>query len=396
MLKQLVVLVTAILLSFNLAGCKYDKNKEAEKELQNQTVEGIDANNDGIRDDVYNQLHKEYGNSLRPDEMRVLEENARVFQEMITVNLDDKIDVLAVRDHFDLWVNCGILVFGDDLNYDTYTIILTNIRKWTFNTAARRDIRRDFVFRAREYHYEPTNFNGENTCLFDLSPDTLKLIEIRKEIAKQKEEAKLKKEGKIPENTDASKAIEITEAEKASIDSTNELQVKNAEFVKESNTVATGSDIKVRNNNSNEVQPVDLTKDISEEISKVVNDKVSEVEASADDLKANIDEVKDSAKEITDNVSAVQENITNDIASAVDSVVTDVKKVENKEIETKEVLTDAINTATESTNQVQEVVAQKANAEVSKVIDKVEQDASSQVEQKTNSLEKAVGNDTHK
>ena len=127
---------------------------------------------------------------IAPDEMKVLEQNARVFQEILETRPEDRTGILLARGHLDDAFNCGITVYGEELNYDNFSVMLTQLRQWYFDNPKRKAAHQEFLLRSREYMYQPLNLEGNNTCEFELSPETLRLIEIRTEIKKQKEARK--------------------------------------------------------------------------------------------------------------------------------------------------------------------------------------------------------------
>lgn len=183
MLKRYLGVFSFLCIIFCLAGCGNDEKNLSEFD---RTPAGIDANQDGIRDEVYERMHQEFAESINADEIRIMEEHAKVFQEIMTVDMEDRNAVILARDHLDVVMNCAVYVFGDGLDYDTYTILLTRLRQWYFNTKARREIRQEFILRSKEYHFESTNFNGVNTCDFEFSPETKRMIEIRHAVSAQK------------------------------------------------------------------------------------------------------------------------------------------------------------------------------------------------------------------
>ena len=130
-----LLLAMTVLVSLGLSACG---NEEENLSEFDKVPAGIDKNHDGIRDEVAERMHKEFAESINADEMRIMEEHAKVFQEIMTLDMNDRNAVLITRDHFDLVMNCAVYVFGDDLDYDTYTILLTRLRQWYFNTKARR------------------------------------------------------------------------------------------------------------------------------------------------------------------------------------------------------------------------------------------------------------------
>ena len=210
-----LLLAMTVLVSLGLSACG---NEEETLSEFDKVPAGIDKNHDGIRDEVAERMHKEFAESINADEMRIMEEHAKVFQEIMTLDMNDRNAVLITRDHFDLVMNCAVYVFGDDLDYDTYTILLTRLRQWYFNTKARREIRQEFILRSKEYHFQSDNFNGINTCGFEFSDETKKMIEIRRGIAarkKAKEEqlaAPKEAEVKSQEKQERTQQVEVEKA----------------------------------------------------------------------------------------------------------------------------------------------------------------------------------------
>jgi hypothetical protein len=185
------LVVVGLLFVVMLTGCKGD---EKDIPIQDQTMSGIDANKNGIRDDIEDRMKVEFTEMVTPEEQYVMDQSARVFQEILDLNLDDREKVLLVRDHLDMSINCGVLVFGEDFRYDNYSIILTRLKQWYFNTKMRKEKQKEFIMRSKEYHYEKTNFGNANTCEFEFSPALIKEIERRDLEKKAKEEAQKKLE----------------------------------------------------------------------------------------------------------------------------------------------------------------------------------------------------------
>ena len=127
-----------------------------------------------------------------------LEEAVKQFLGEDFYNLNDKDKVLRIRDHLDMAINCGVLVFGEDMRYHNFSINLTYLQQWYFNTKERRERKHEFIMRAREYHYQTTNFEGANTCDFEFS-DALKQEIERRKAEKAKKEQLAKEEAKSQE-----------------------------------------------------------------------------------------------------------------------------------------------------------------------------------------------------
>ncbi|WP_019001145.1 hypothetical protein [Succinimonas amylolytica] len=185
---KILILLLALVVVAGLPGCKKHGKKVAD-EPEDETLLGIDADHDGIRDNVMAKMKKDFY-MIAPDEMKVLEQNARVFQEILETRPEDRTGILLARGHLDDAFNCGITVYGEELNYDNFSVMLTQLRQWYFDNPKRKAAHQEFLLRSREYMYQPLNLEGNNTCEFELSPETLRLIEIRTEIKKQKEARK--------------------------------------------------------------------------------------------------------------------------------------------------------------------------------------------------------------
>jgi len=185
---KILILLLALAVMTGVPGCK-KHGKKVPDEPEDETLLGVDADHDGIRDNVMAKMKKDFY-MIAPDEMKVLEQNARVFQEILETRPEDRTGILLARGHLDDAFNCGITVYGEELNYDNFSVMLTQLRQWYFDNPKRKSAHQEFLIRSREYMYQPLNLEGNNTCEFELSPETLKLIEIRKEIKKQKEAQK--------------------------------------------------------------------------------------------------------------------------------------------------------------------------------------------------------------
>ncbi len=179
-----VVALTSALIC--TSGCR---GKNHNNEPEDETLLGTDANKDGIRDDIYKKMRSEFV-GIPEDEMKVLDQNAHVFQEILELNLDNRNDVLLARSHLDDAFNCGITVYGEELNYDNFSVMLTRLRQWYFNNPLRKRQHQEFMLRSKEYHFEPMNLEGNNTCEFELSEETLKRIEFRKKAKEYREQQK--------------------------------------------------------------------------------------------------------------------------------------------------------------------------------------------------------------
>lgn len=192
-IKNITLALCLVLCFAGLNGCKKDKNTTVSE--YDATLSGIDADNNKIRDDIETRMEQEMKSSVNEYEYMVLQQNARVFQEILNVDLENELDVLRVRDHMDQAINCGIQIYGDGLNFDHYTILLTQLRQWYFNTGKRKDRRNEFILRSREYHFETTTAIDEYTCDFEVPDALMKDIEARMEIRRQKVIKELKEKG---------------------------------------------------------------------------------------------------------------------------------------------------------------------------------------------------------
>ncbi|MGN1393085.1 MAG: hypothetical protein ACI4V7_03375 [Succinivibrionaceae bacterium] len=160
-----------------LAGCK--KNEEVS--IYDKDIIGIDENHDGIRDDIVQKMNKEFKGAVTLDEQKVLLDHARNFQEILQVDLNNRTAVLLARTHLDDVMNCAILVFGDGFRYNNYTIMMTQLRQWYFNTPDRKQKHQEFIMRTKEYLYESLPLEGANTCSFEFSEGLKQEIQRRNE-----------------------------------------------------------------------------------------------------------------------------------------------------------------------------------------------------------------------
>lgn len=182
--NKVIVSLLAGLVSLSLMGC--GEPKEVSK--WDMTLRGIDDDNDGIRDDITEKMKKEFANQLTEDEEKVMIQHAQIFQRILDMDLTDpknKSAILLTRQHLDDAMNCAIYIFGDDLRYHNYSIMLTQLKQWYFNTQIRKDHRKEFSIRSVEYHYKAIPLEGVYTCDFEISEQTKKLIAIREELKKQ-------------------------------------------------------------------------------------------------------------------------------------------------------------------------------------------------------------------
>ncbi len=195
--RNLLIIACAVLLCQGAAGCKKNKGEITEYD---ETLSGIDRDGNKIRDEIEERMRKEMATEVNDFEYKVLLQNARAFQEILNLDLESRPDVLLTRDHIDQAINCGIQIYGDGINFDHYTILLTKLKQWYFNTPERQERRQDFIFRSREYHFASTTALDEYTCDFEVPEAGMKVIEERMEIRRKKVEQELKEKGLAPAN----------------------------------------------------------------------------------------------------------------------------------------------------------------------------------------------------
>jgi hypothetical protein len=193
LIKKSLLAVVLTSVALGVSGCK---KKEKEISIYDKTLVGIDKNNNHIRDEIEERMFKEFGSFITAEEQKVMDQNARVFDEILHLDLNNRDDVLLARDHLDLAINCGILVFGEDMRYHDFSINLTNLKQWYFNTKERKEHHYEFIIRSKEYHFQPTNFEGANTCDFEFSKELVQEIERRKAVKAERERLKAEKEKK--------------------------------------------------------------------------------------------------------------------------------------------------------------------------------------------------------
>jgi len=124
-----------------------DPGIEADK-----TVQGIDANNNGIRDDVELAVFAEYPNSAKT--RAVLLQYALALQmEVVQPFVDTTIATEVIREQSRAFVCIGdIFPRENSQKFDEETDFLTNfIRDNQFNTKERKDSRELFVEKVRSY-----------------------------------------------------------------------------------------------------------------------------------------------------------------------------------------------------------------------------------------------------
>ena len=129
------------------------------------TVQGIDANRNGIRDDVELAIFKEYPNSAKT-RAELLQYALALQMEVIQPMVNIKIVTEVVREQSRAYACVGELLSRKDMN--TYIKIndqlLSFVKTQQFNTDTRKTARKDFVKKIGSYS-ESTN----RVCDFDHS-----------------------------------------------------------------------------------------------------------------------------------------------------------------------------------------------------------------------------------
>ncbi len=136
-----------------------DPGSEADK-----TVQGIDANNNGIRDDVELAIFKEYPKSAKTRAV-LLQYALSLQMETIQPFLDENIATEVVREQ-----SKGFQCVGDsvpnresDTAYDKLISLISFIKNKQFNTKTRQDARDIFLDKVRSFS------DLEQTCDIDLT-----------------------------------------------------------------------------------------------------------------------------------------------------------------------------------------------------------------------------------
>lgn len=197
-LRNICAILLMMICFVGLAGCKKGKEEVSEYD---KTLVGIDEDGDGIRDEIAAKMKKEFKDGITYEEQKVMNLHAQVFQEILNLDLENRTDVLLARSHLDDAINCAIIVFGEDFRFDNYTVIMTNLRQWYFNTKERKEHHREFINRSKEYHYQKMLYNGANTCDFEFSDELKAELKRREEYKKQKEAAEAAKQNANKQDT---------------------------------------------------------------------------------------------------------------------------------------------------------------------------------------------------
>jgi hypothetical protein len=98
------------------------------------TLEGADANQNGVRDDIEDHIRKKYP---EPKQQAAAMQMARSMQSAVTVNVRDSQMVHAVSEAQGLAVTCVKAVFPREKHISTGSLVLTEIESMTTNTKAR-------------------------------------------------------------------------------------------------------------------------------------------------------------------------------------------------------------------------------------------------------------------
>lgn len=135
----------ALALAFVFAGCGGGKGSGAEATPEEKiaqleasgalprlerlpSVEGMDANRDGVRDDIETHIHRKYTD---PAQRRAAMQTARAYQQMLLVDKNDVIALDAVSEKMSRAVDCSITAFPvtgneGDVMFDELRSITTN------------------------------------------------------------------------------------------------------------------------------------------------------------------------------------------------------------------------------------------------------------------------------
>ncbi|WP_382156222.1 hypothetical protein [Hydrogenophaga sp. ANAO-22] len=142
--------VSALIGTLALAGCGGDKRAEggdaartpqqvieqleASGELPKlerlPSVEGMDANGNGVRDDIETHIHRKYTD---PAQRKAAMQTARAYQQMLLVDKNDAVALEAVSEKMSRAVVCSITAFpltgkGGDAMFDELRSITTNTK----------------------------------------------------------------------------------------------------------------------------------------------------------------------------------------------------------------------------------------------------------------------------
>lgn len=116
----------------------------------NKTIEGIDANKNGIRDDVELAIFKEYPNSAKT--RAALLQYAFALQRGITQEDTDTVLATEISREVSRGSYClGIINRGEENQFDRYTQLTEFARELVFNTEKRRLAEDSFFEKVRSY-----------------------------------------------------------------------------------------------------------------------------------------------------------------------------------------------------------------------------------------------------
>jgi hypothetical protein len=125
-------IVLALAITFSLIVCA--ENEKLPELDRTDTLEGIDENQNGIRDDIESYINKNYSND---GQRKALFQFAKTMQESLLIDVSDMIAVkkLDIRDTRALI--CVIDTFDKAQNAEKSGIAWRKIRSMTTNTKAR-------------------------------------------------------------------------------------------------------------------------------------------------------------------------------------------------------------------------------------------------------------------
>lgn len=138
--------VIALLAAGVLIGCGGNSKTPAQKiaELEasgaiprlerSDTIEGIDANNNGVRDDIEAYILSEYSEE---EQRKAAMQLARGFQSALLVDLEDVASLRRVDRQLTYGINCVFSIFHADENAQNPTQVLYELEAITANTKAR-------------------------------------------------------------------------------------------------------------------------------------------------------------------------------------------------------------------------------------------------------------------
>jgi len=119
--------------------------------LADKTVQGVDANHNGIRDDVELAIFKEYPNSAKT--RAVLLQYALALQmEMVQTIVNEGTVIAAVQEESRAFVCIGDIISRKDPQFDEKTDLLTNfVKKKQLDTQERKTTRTGFYDKINSY-----------------------------------------------------------------------------------------------------------------------------------------------------------------------------------------------------------------------------------------------------